>query len=420
MDSGENNKDYQEDMPASVDTNNDTPNERISNEDIHSESISNEDAHSESISNEDVHSERISNKGMSNESISNKSDTQQKQPYMAHNAARQGGPAMPTPKQSRSRNKPPKKPMNGWLVAFCVLCGCIAFVSLWGNVFKNIITSGTTSTTAYIPSGDTIDVITVEGTIAEGQVSYNHVWTLNRIDDLMKRDSNKGIMLYVNSPGGGIYESDELYLKLKEYKEKTGRPVYAYMAQTAASGGLYVCMAADKIYANRMTLTGSIGVIMSLTDTTGLQDLIGIKSENIVSGKNKAMGNPLTDEQRDILQSIIDESYEIFVDVVAEGRGLDEQTVKKLADGRVYSPVQAKKAGLIDEIADFDTAVSQMKAENNLSGCTLYYDEQPVSFWQQVMYGISNIGTSKADSDFSTIRSYIDETKEMKLMYMMN
>lgn len=325
----------------------------------------------------------------------------------------------PQPPVRRGRNKPPKKPMNGWLVAFCVLCGCIAFVVLWSNVFKGILGSGVSSAASYVPAGNTIDVIYVEGTIAEGQTAYNHVWTLNRIDALMDNESNKGVMLYVNSPGGGIYESDELYLKLKEYKEKTGRPVYAYMAQTAASGGLYVCMAADKIYANRMTMTGSIGVIMSLTDTTGLQKLIGIKSENIVSGKNKAMGNPLTDEQREILQGLIDESYEIFVDVVAEGRGLDTETVKKLADGRVYSPNQAKELGLIDEIADFDTAVSQMKDENGLEDCELYYDQQPMSFWEELMYGISNIGNIGANSDFSTIRSYIEDHEGMKLMYMM-
>lgn len=328
--------------------------------------------------------------------------------------------AVTTPKsRNKSQGKGPKKPMNGWLVAFCVVCGLVAFVWIWSSIFESVMTDGKAGSANVMPTGDTIDVIKVEGVISEGQTNYNHVWTLNRIDSLIKRDTNKGILLYVNSPGGGIYESDELYLKLKEYKETTGRPVYAYMAQTAASGGLYVCMAADKIYANRMTLTGSIGVIMSLTDTTGLQDLIGIKSENIVSGKNKAMGNPLTDEQRDILQSIIDESYEIFVDIVAEGRGLDKATVKKLADGRVYSPEQAKAAGLIDEIADFDTVVEAMKKEHKITNSTLYYDEPPTSFWQELMSATTNVGIGKANSDFSVIRSYIDDQKEMKVMYMM-
>lgn len=375
------------------------------------ESESNKQYHNDIFESKEVHTQETQEQ-------QNTQDNGNKAPYMAHNPARPGQTMPPPPPGGRGKHKPPKKPMNGWLVAFCVLCGCIAFVFFWGNVFKGAV-GGTSSSVSYEPVGDTIDVIYIEGTIAEGQTGYNHVWTINRIESLMKSESNKGIMLYVNSPGGGIYESDELYLKLKKYKETTGRPVYAYMAQTAASGGLYVCMAADKIYANRMTMTGSIGVIMSLTDTTGLQDLVGIKTENIVSGKNKAMGNPLTADQRAILQSLIDESYEIFVDVVEEGRGLDEVTVKKLADGRVYSPTQAKELGLIDEIADFDLAVSQMKEENSLTDCELYYDQQPVSFWQQLMYGVSSLGNIGAKDDFSEIRSYIDENEGMKLMYMM-
>lgn len=324
-----------------------------------------------------------------------------------------------------NKSKPPKKPMEPAVVIVCVICGCIMFIGFWvalfGQFFGNMFGAlSSSSMDQYVeePYWDTIDIIRVEGTIAEGQIDYQHQWTLSTIDNLMDSESNKGILLYVNSPGGGTYESDELYLKLKQYKEETGRPVYAYMAQTAASGGLYVCMAADYICANRMSMTGSIGVIMSLTDTTGLQKLIGIKEENIVSGKNKAMGNPLTEEQRGILQSMVNESYDIFVDIVAENRNLDEDVVRKLADGRVYSPQQAIENGLIDEVASFEDTVGMMLEIDGLEDCEIYEHIPPTSMLDQILYGVeTNIGGQSAQLE--KINSYIEDNKSPKLMYYM-
>ncbi|ADZ82503.1 signal peptide peptidase SppA [Cellulosilyticum lentocellum] len=305
-----------------------------------------------------------------------------------------------------------KKRISGPVVGISIIIGIIVFVNIWGAVI-----SGLTGTESKMPRvGNVIDTIYVQGTIAEGEMNYNHAWTINRINELMYDKQNKGIFLYVNSPGGGIYESDELYLKLKEYKEVTERPVYAYMAQTAASGGLYVCMAADKIYANRMTMTGSIGVIMSMTDTTGLQELLGIKTENIVSGENKAMGNPLTDEQRQILQTMIDESYNIFVDVVAENRSLTEAKVKELADGRVYSALQAKDLGLIDEVGSVEDAMHAMMSENQLESCGWYSEDAPTVGLLDMLLGAK---TESKDllSQFSEIQKYIEVNKTPRLMY---
>ena len=316
--------------------------------------------------------------------------------------------------------------MNTGVVIVAVICGCVMFLGFWAIFFGQFFSSlfGAVSSVADTDMtgavmGNTIDVIKVEGTIAEGQANYQHEWTLAMINDLMDSDTNKAILLYVNSPGGGIYESDELYLKLKEYKETTGRPVYAYMAQQAASGGLYVTMAADKIYANRMTMTGSIGVIMSLTDTTGLQKLIGIKEENVVSGKNKAMGNPLTAEQRAILQSMVDESYDIFVDIVAENRKLDRDKVVKLADGRVYSAKQAKDLGIIDELASYEETVNALMKDKDLGDCTVYERKAPVSMMQQILYGAKSELTPSSAADLNELKKYIEENKAPKLMYYM-
>lgn len=323
--------------------------------------------------------------------------------------------------------RPPKRPMHPGVVAIAVICGTVMFLGFWFILFSQFFGGlfGAFSSGANDPNaaaallGDTIDVIKVEGTIAEGSSTYDHKWTIETIDRLMENPNNKGLMVYVNSPGGGIYESDELYLKLKEYKEITNRPVYAYMAQTAASGGLYTCMAADKIYANRMTMTGSIGVIMSLTDTTGLQDLIGIKQDNVTSGKNKAMGNPLTDEQRAILQSMIDESYDIFVGIVAENRKLSKEEVLKLADGRVYSALQAQKLGLIDEVCGYEEALQAMKENENLSDCSVYEQQAPENVWNELFGVSSNLKPAGAAEQLDKITGYIEDNKSPKIMFYM-
>lgn len=326
----------------------------------------------------------------------------------------------------KSPQKSHKGPMQPGVVAVCVICGCIMFLGFWyilfsqffGNLFGTMATSGNYAD-AYV-AGDTIDVLYVEGTIQEGSATYQHTWTLNKIDALMDSEYNKGIFLYVNSPGGGVYESDELYLKLKEYKEVTGRPVYAYMAQTAASGAVYISMAADKIYASRMTMTGSIGVITSITDTTGLQELIGVKQDKITSGVNKAMGNPLTDEQRAIFQSIVDEYYDIFVGVVAENRKLDLDKVYDLADGRVYSPNQAKELGLIDEIGTYEDAVADMVTTYDLQDATLYHQAPPVSLLDELLSSVSmELDSSKVVENFDQITGYIEKHKSPTFMYYM-
>ena len=220
------------------------------------------------------------------------------------------------------------------------------------------------------PVNDYIAIVRVEGTIQEqadtnafGEaVGYQHATTLDYIDNLIDDSGNVGILLYVDSPGGTVYESEELYLKLKEYKEKTGRPIWDYMAHYAASGGDMVSMAADKIYANPNTTTGSIGVIMSGYDMSGLYEKLGIRYVSITSGANKD-SSQMTDEQIAIYQEQVDEYYNKFVGIVAEGRSMSEEDVKVLADGRTYTANQAIDNGLIDEIALYDDMVSEMRDE---------------------------------------------------------
>jgi protease-4 len=236
----------------------------------------------------------------------------------------------------------------------------------------------------YKPSDPYIGVLFVEGSITSKNTDswgipfgYQHSFTLNTINELIADQKNKGLILYVNSPGGGVYESDELYFKIKEYKQKTGRPVYSYMGSMAASGGYYISTPADKIIANRNCWTGSIGVsIGTLFDISQFLEKYGVRSITITSGRNKAMGSivdPLTDEQLEIFQSLIDEAYGQFVGIVSEERDIELNKTIELADGRIYTAKQALELNLIDSIGTFDNAVSDMQSTYNLEHCDIYH-----------------------------------------------
>ncbi len=231
--------------------------------------------------------------------------------------------------------------------------------------FLNFVLGNTTDSTPKKIKSDYIGVIYVRGMITESGRNYNQSWILKTIKNLKFDEKNHGILLFVESPGGGVYESDETFLALEDYKKATGKPVYAYFGSLAASGGYYIGCAADRIFANRNCLTGSIGVIAGRSiDATELMKKIGIKSTTITAGKNKNMGNfdsVLTDEQKAIMQAIADDAYEQFTSIVAESRKMELDSVKELADGRIYTANQAVKNGLIDEICGFEDAKESIK-----------------------------------------------------------
>lgn len=279
-----------------------------------------------------------------------------------------------------------KKKQIAGLVIAAVLFIAVGVSSVLTNTFSRKILNETVSGALTevqetdAPMEDYIGLIRVEGTIQEQTQTgmfeipsgYRHIDTLNDIDRMMYDENNKGILLYVDSPGGTVYESVELYEKLQEYREYTGMPVWVYMAHYAASGGYMISMASDVIYANPNTTTGSIGVIMSGYDMTGLYEKLGIRYVSITSGENKD-SSQFTDEQIALYQEQIDECYEDFVNKVAEGRGMSENKVKELADGRTYTAKQALKNGLIDEISLYDDMVMDM--EDSLGVYQLYEPE---------------------------------------------
>ncbi len=176
------------------------------------------------------------------------------------------------------------------------------------------------------------------------------------------------VVLEVDSPGGGVTASNEMHQSILDFKEQTGKPVIVYMGDVAASGGYYISTAADRIVANETTLTGSLGVVIPLRNFSEASKKYGITQKYIKSGKFKTMSsawNELTPEEREIFQSIVDQDYDEFVRVIVEGRGLPEERVRQIADGRLYSGEQAKELGLVDSFGGLDEAAA---ISRNLAG----------------------------------------------------
>ncbi|MEH6905512.1 signal peptide peptidase SppA [Bacillus sp. AFS006103] len=200
---------------------------------------------------------------------------------------------------------------------------------------------------------------------------YNHQDFMKKLNYIKEDDSVKGIIIKVNSPGGGVVESAEIHDKLAEIQKKSKKPVYISMGSMAASGGYYISTAAKRIYASPETMTGSLGVIMEGINYEGLADKYGVDFVTIKSGKHKDIMSPtrkMTEEERQILQSMINNSYQGFVKVISEGRNLPVNQVKKMADGRVYDGRQAKDLHLIDGFGYLDDVVNLMKKQEKLTG----------------------------------------------------
>lgn len=169
----------------------------------------------------------------------------------------------------------------------------------------------------------------------------------------------RAVVLEIDSPGGGVTASARMRDEILEFKETSGKPVVVSMGDTAASGGYYISAPADHIVANPSTITGSLGVIISLLNYEEAQEKLGLREEVIKSGELKDIGSPaneLTPEEREIFEELVAEDYDEFVRVIVEGRGLPEERVRELADGRIYSGRQAEDLGLVDELGDLEVA----------------------------------------------------------------
>ena len=216
-----------------------------------------------------------------------------------------------------------------------------------------------TYSSAVIGSGgglfnDRIALIKIEGVILD---STDTIEELRRYKD---SSGIKAIILRINSPGGGVVPSQEIYEEVKKIRDEGEKKVVVSMGTVAASGGYYIASASDRIVANPGTLTGSIGVIMELANVEGLFKKIGVESVVIKSGRNKDVGSPfrkMSPEERVILQQLMDDVHDQFIQAVAEGRGLTEAEVRELADGSVFTGRQAQELGLVDDIGNLQDTI---------------------------------------------------------------
>jgi protease-4 len=190
----------------------------------------------------------------------------------------------------------------------------------------------------------------------------------------------KAVIFEVNSPGGGVVPTDQIHENIREFKETTDKPVVVSMDATAASGGYYIATAADRIVANANTLTGSLGVIFSYLNFEEAADKLGLQEEVVKSGPYKDLGSSIrepTEEELEILQTYVDEGYDRFVQVIVEGRDLPEEEVRELADGRVYSGLQAESLGLVDELGDLEKAAETSRELAGVEKATVVRYQRP-------------------------------------------
>jgi protease-4 len=271
-------------------------------------------------------------------------------------------------------------------------------LGVFGLMFVGLLSQG--SDLDFAGLGGNVGLVEVNGVIDETS-GREVIKTLEKYDE---NSSIKAIVLHVNSPGGGVAISQEIYDEIK--RVRVDKPVVASMASVAASGGYYISCGADRIIANPGTLTGSIGVIFEFHTFKGLMDKVGIGTETVKSGELKDVGTysrPMTEEEGLMLRSVVMDTYEQFVQVVADGRGKSPEDIYPLADGSVYTGLQAYNLGLVDTLGGLKEAVDLAA---NLAGVTgepklvRQTDRKKVSIFD-LLGNVSNVVNTSIDKSMS-------------------
>lgn len=272
---------------------------------------------------------------------------------------------------------------------------------------------------------DKIVVLNLDGIIQDlgsvsflSSVTYDHRLFLNMIENAAADPDVKGVILRVNTPGGGVVESAEIHTALEKIIDQD-IPLYVSMANTAASGGYYISAPATKIVAHPATLTGSIGVIMENIDISELAKEYGVDFNTIKSGEFKDIMSPMrkmTDEEEEILQSMVDDLYDDFVQVIVDGRGMPENKVREIGDGRVYIGKQAKEIGLVDELGSLEDTIAMIQTDYDLDDARVVEYQSSLSLTQLFTLSVQNI--FQKDRELVNVLNLLRESSGPRILYL--
>ncbi len=248
------------------------------------------------------------------------------------------------PAMADERESKPKRPFRPFRLLLWIILIGMGLTFALSLIFPDLDLTGE----------DRVGLIRVEGVILDSQ------WTVGELKKFGDNPSVKAIVLRIDSPGGGVVPSQEIYDEVKRVRNKHNKAVVASMGNVAASGGYYIAAATDRILANPGTLTGSIGVVMETANIEGLLSKLGVEGVVVKSGRFKDVGSPLrkmSDEERAVLQAVMNDVHSQFIQAVAEGRSMEVADVTPLADGRIFTGRQAKEAKLVDELGTLEDAI---------------------------------------------------------------
>ena len=272
-------------------------------------------------------------------------------------------------------------------------------------------------------TGSRILKINVDGTIdgLEQPGGYSQETTLYAVEQIQEDPSIEAVLLSLDTPGGSVYEIREVYDLMMKVKEETDIPVYASMGSMAASGGVYYAMMAEEVYASPETWTGSIGVIMSTLNLEGLFDKIGLEERVFKTGDLKDMGSAsreITEEEEEVFESMIDESFDRFVQVVMDGRDMEEDVVREIADGRIYTAQQAQEIDLIDDILYEDQVIDKMKSDLGLENPQIFsFEKQSSSFTSFLPFMDADLISRLGKSELEQTMEEIEKMSQLQIEY---